>query len=159
VRSWLPALVGLIVLVLCLVGARFWVQHQLEENLTAEIVSFGFVASSPTTGRVEVKVEVRNPTKLRGTFEGLEGTLIVAGRSYDWSLEGLQPGDRIDGGQTRAVTMVVPLTLGDVLGTAATGILTGKVDASFQGTLVAGAFGIDVAVPVSEQRRLSLWAR
>lgn len=158
-KAWVPAVVGLLFLLACLWGARVYVEKQLTDNLTAEIVAFGFTATSPTSGLVEVKVEVRNPTKLKGTFERLDGTLSVADRTYDWSLDGLQPGDRIAGGETRSVTVAVPLTLGDVLGTAATGLLTGKVDASFHGALVASSFGVEVEVPVSQERRLSLWRR
>ena len=158
-KTWVPALVGLLFLLACLYGARAYVQKQLTDQVTAEVTSFGFQTTSPTTGRVEVRVDVRNPTKLNGRFERLDGTLMVAGRSYVWTLDGLQPGDGIGAGQTRTVTVLVPLTLADVVGTAATGILTGRVEASFRGAVVASALGIEVEVPVDEQRRLSLWRR
>lgn len=158
-KAWIPALVGLLFLVACAWGGYAWIDKQLSGNVTAEVVSFGFTSTSPTTGRVELKLEVRNPTKLKGTFKRLDGTLTVADRSYEWTLDGLQPGDRIAAGEVRTVTVVVPLTLGDVLGTAATGLLTGRVEASFHGTLVAAAFGIKVEIPVSEERRLTLWRR
>jgi hypothetical protein len=158
-KNLLPALLGLAFLFACLWGARIWVERQLTDQVSAEVVSFKFAPTSATTGRVEVKLEVRNPTKLKATFKGLDGTLSVADQGYAWTLDGLQPGDRLAAGQTRAVTMLVPLTLSDVMGTAATGILTGRVEASFTGTLVASAFGVEVELPLTEQRRLSLWRR
>ena len=158
-KTWLPALIGLLFLVACLFGARWYVQQQLTGNVTAEVVAFGFTATSPTTGRVELKLDVANPTKLKGRFERLDGTLSVGGRTFDWTLDGLQPGDTILGGEIRTITVVVPLTAADVIGTAATGILTGRVEASFRGRLVASAFGIEVEVPVNDERRLTLWRR
>ena len=158
-KGWLFALIGVLFLAGVAWGGSWYVERQITENFAVEVTGFTFQAASATTGRVELSLEIENPTRLPGRFKGLAGTLTVAGRAFDWSLEGLQPGDRLDPGQKRTMRVVVPLTVGDVLGTAAAGILTGKVDVTFQGVLVAGAFGIYPEVPIAEERRLSLWKR
>jgi hypothetical protein len=158
-KKWLPALLGLLFCVACIFGARMYVQQVLTEDLEVDVVSLTFSAQTMTTGEISIEMRVRNPTRLPGTFEGLDGQLRVAGRPFDHSLRVLQPGDRIGPGETKVLVVVVPLTAADVIGTAVGGILTGKVEASFQGEVVVSAFGVEVSAPVSETRSISLWRR
>lgn len=157
--GWVAALVGLLVLLACFYAARLQVERGLRSGLRVEVVSLLFAADSPATGRVEVHLRVRNATRIPGTFERLDGRLLVAGRQFEHRIQGLSPGDRIAAGATRDVTVVVPLTLGQVLGTAAAGLIGGLVEIRFDGSLTASAFGVEVVLPISEVRRLRLWGR
>ena len=158
-KKWLPALVGLLILVGCVFGARAFIQHSLEENLTTEVVSFAFSATSPVAGQVAVEMQVHNGTRFAGRFERLEGELRVADRPIDWHLSGMQPGDPVAGGETKTLVVTVPLGTADVIGTAAVGILTGRVEATFSGAIVVSAYGLEVPVRVEDRRALTLWER
>ena len=158
-KRLLPILVGLAVLAGCLYWARGYVEDSLEQNLRTEVTAITFRATSLTAGQLIATVGVHNDTRLAGSFEELTGTLRIADRPVDWTMAGLQPGDRVLGGESRELTVTVDLNAADAIGTAAAGLLTGKVEVSFEGELVLSALSMEARVPVSDRRTLSLWAR
>ena len=156
-RRFLPILVGLLVLGLSAYGCYRYARHQIRHGITVEVRSAGTqLGADGALALVELGLEVTNRSVFTGRYEGIEGTLEVAGQTLPWTVEGIEVGDEVRGGEAVDLTVEVELSLTQVVAMGWTVMWTRKVEISFVGDVEVSALGIEVKVPVEDQRTLSL---
>jgi hypothetical protein len=157
VNQWMPAAIGGVVLILCLVAAGLFVRVQVKSALEIEVDSIHFEADELSRGAIVVRAIARNGTGFGATYEGMDAELTVAGRDSSFTVEGIQKGDFMVGGASRELIVRIPFAATDLLAGGLQLATSGKVEVVISGDVQMSVFGIGQRVPFQFSRGVKLW--
>jgi hypothetical protein len=127
-----------------------------EEVLTVDIQRVRVAGDLRDGLGMEVLVDITSHHPGVLTYRQLRGSLEIQGRPVEYEIVGVEPGDRIRGGDTRTVVVMVDVNLVDLLGSTAGALVGGVAIVEFMGTLDVTVRGARGRVPVKLHREVRL---
>lgn len=154
-----PILVCIAVVVVGSLGCWFYVKHQVNQGIDVQVVSARVqLGDDPEqlSGLLLLGLEVQNQTPLSGTYQGVDGTLKLGSQLLKWTVEGIEVGQEVSGGEELELTLHVPVSAKQAFGGVLGAVITGKLEMSFEGHVKVSMLGLNVQVPVSDRRSVSI---
>jgi hypothetical protein len=156
VKGFVAALAIVAVLGLGAFLGQGWVEKEVARNLATELVGVELVSGADGSV-VDATVQVTNNSQFAGSFVSLDGTVHVSDTELEWRLGGIESGAVIAPGESRALSVEVPVDMPRLLQLGVGAVLSGGVEMRFDGTLVVGVFGVlRVPVEIHDQHRFPL---
>lgn len=149
-RSWIVAL-GAAVFTGALMLASYLAWATLRQPVVA---TFDEVVVRRDGLGVVVEAGVTILPRVRVTYEGVSGTLLVAEQRVDYVIEGIAPGDVLVPESSHAVTVRVQMGPSVVAASVIRAVSEGRVALEFDGAVDVAVLGIPAHVPLRAEREL-----